>query len=126
MAQLAKPRSAKRDPNGQRKYRTEALKKLIFDRNSPSSTALHRLPQNRRGSLIARNHRQDQRAVIALCELRPVHRDHKLGAISSDKLQPVRSQIFAGKQLVTEESVSLFDGVFGSQTAGLRKTASDV
>ena len=36
------------------------------------------------------------------------------------------SQLFDGKQLVTKESVYLFDGVFGSHASCLRETSSDV
>ena len=74
-----------------------ALKKLIFDGNSLDSAALHSLPQNRRGPLVARDHGQNQRAVIALCELRPVQCDHEIGATSGNKFKPVRSQILDGK-----------------------------
>ena len=75
MARLAKPRSAKRDPNGWREVPHGVAQ-------SSSSAAIrwiplrYSLPQNRRGPLVVRDHGQNQRAVIALCELRPVQCDH--------------------------------------------------
>ena len=89
MARLAKPRSAKSVIEWVEEVPHESLQKLIFDGNSLDSAALHSLPQNRRGPFVVRDHGQNQRAVIALCELRPVQCDHEIGATSGNKFKPV-------------------------------------
>ena len=70
---------------------------------SSSSTAIRWIPlrctvfHRTGGPLVVRDHGQNQCAVIALCELRPVQCDHEIGATSGNKFKPVRSQILDGK-----------------------------
>lgn len=86
--------SQKRDANGRMNSCTESFAKLIFDGIVENSTALDGLPKNRSRTTVTSNHGESQGALIVFCKVRPVERNHDIGAVSDDKGKPRGSQCF--------------------------------
>jgi hypothetical protein len=85
----------------------------------------HRLPEQRRGPTMARDHRKDDGGLVIVIEVGPVERRYDLRPVAEDVRDPTREKGPHWDALVAQQPVHLLHGVLRLQPLSHRERVPD-